>query len=93
MAPSNHVPWIIIGVSFLSCMLLMFFIRVLLARENKRRDMEPRDDSFDNAHIVRIDEDGNRIETKVSKVCVHFHIEAYALMTGSCDCTTRNSWI
>ena len=51
-------------------MLLMFSIRVLLARENKRRDEEPRDDTFDNAHIVKIDEDGNRIEIKVSKVRV-----------------------
>ena len=58
-------------------MFLMYSIRVLLARENKRRDAEPRDDSFDNAHIVRIDEDGNRIEIKVSKVCVHSQSEVY----------------
>ena len=58
-------------------MFLMYSIRVLLARENKRRDAEPRDDSFDNAHIVRIDEDGKRNEIKVSKVCVHSQSEVY----------------
>jgi hypothetical protein len=71
-------------------MFLMISIRVLLAREYKRRDVEPRDDLFDNAHIVRIDEDGNRIEIKVSKVCVHFQWEAYDWLI---DCTNRNSWI
>ena len=55
-------------------MFLMFSIRVLLARENKRRDEEPRDDTFDNAHIVKIDEDGNRTEVKLSKVRVRFSL-------------------
>ena len=50
-------------------MVLLFSIRVLLARENKRRAAEPRDDSFDGV-LVRIDEDGNRKEVKVSKVRV-----------------------
>ena len=67
---SNHVPWIISGVCIISCMLLMFLIRVMLVRENKRRDAEPRDESFDNVHIVKIDENGNRTEVKVSKVRV-----------------------
>ena len=69
-ASSNRVPWIIIGVSSMSCMVLPFLIRVLLARENKRRDAELRDDSFDNEH-------GNRTEVKVSKVRVCFPREAY----------------
>ncbi|KAI0284710.1 MFS general substrate transporter [Russula aff. rugulosa BPL654] len=65
--PRNHVPWIIIGICFLLCMVLMFSIRVLLARENKRRDAEPPDDSYDEVYVVRIDEEGNRVEVKVSK--------------------------
>jgi MFS family permease len=65
--PRNHVPWIIIGVCHLSGMVLLFSIRVLLARENRRRDAEPPDDSFDDVHVVRIDEDGSRTEVKVSK--------------------------
>ena len=46
----------------------MLSIRIMLARENKRRDAEPRDESFDNVYIVKVDEDGNRTEVKVSKV-------------------------
>ncbi|KAI0289618.1 MFS general substrate transporter [Russula brevipes] len=65
--PRNHVPWITIGICYVLCMILLFIIRVLLARENKRRDAEPPDDSFDNVYVVRIDEDGNRSEVKVSK--------------------------
>jgi hypothetical protein len=38
---------------------------------------------------VRIDEDGNRVEVKVSKVRVHSHWEAY--MAGSH--ANRSSWI
>ena len=53
-------------------MALLFSIRVLLARENKRRDAEPRDNSFDDVHMV-IDEDGKQIEVKVSKVRADSH--------------------
>jgi ACS family allantoate permease-like MFS transporter len=67
---SNHVPWIIIGICFVSCMILLFSIRVLLSRENKRRDTEPRDNSYDDVYVARIDEKGNRVEVKVSKVRV-----------------------
>ena len=52
----------------MSCMVLLFSIRVLLARENKRRDAEPRDDSYDDVYVARIGEKGNRVEVKVSKV-------------------------
>ena len=52
----------------MSCIVLLFSIRVLLARENKRRDAEPPDDSYDNVYIAKIGEKGNRVEVKVSKV-------------------------
>jgi hypothetical protein len=74
---SNHVPWIVIGVCSVLCVVLMYAIRVLLARENRRRDAEPPDDSFDDVHVVRIDEDGSRTEVKVSKVRVRSHEECY----------------
>ena len=51
-------------------MFLLFAIRVLLARENKLRDAEPRDESFDDVHVVKIDKNGNRTEVKVSKARV-----------------------
>ena len=41
---------------------------MLLARENKRRDAEPPDNSYDDVYVARIDEEGNRVEVKVSKV-------------------------
>ncbi|KAI9510185.1 MFS general substrate transporter [Russula earlei] len=65
--PRNRVPWTIIGLCTLSCMVLLFSIRVLLARENKRRDLELPDDTFDNVYVTNIDEDGNRVELKVPK--------------------------
>jgi MFS transporter, ACS family, allantoate permease len=57
-------------------MVLLLSIRVLLARENKRRDAEPRDDSFDDVRVVRINEDGKHTEVKVSKVRAHSHRKA-----------------
>ena len=74
---SNHVPWIIIGVCFVSCMILLFSIRVLLARENKRRDAEPRDDTYDDVYVARFDEKGNRVQVKVSKVRVRSYWGAH----------------
>ncbi|KAN0129723.1 major facilitator superfamily [Lactarius tabidus] len=65
--PRNHVPWIIFGICDLACMCLLFAIRVLLSRENKRRDAEPVDDTYDNVFLTKIDQDGKRVEMKVSK--------------------------
>jgi len=49
-------------------MVVLFFIRVLLARENKRRDAEPPDYTFNDVYVVTTDKDGNRAEVKVPKV-------------------------
>jgi ACS family allantoate permease-like MFS transporter len=76
MVPSNHVPRIIIGICFLLNTVLLFAIRVLLDRENKRRDAEPPHNSYDDVYITKIDEKENRVEIKVSKVCIHSHWEA-----------------
>ena len=65
---SNHVPWIIIGICILARMVLLLSIRLLLVHENKRRDGESPDKSYDDVHITKIDEEGNRVEVKVSKV-------------------------
>jgi hypothetical protein len=53
-----------------SCIVLLFSIRVQLERENKRRDAEPPDDLYCDVYVARIDEKGNRVEVKVSKVRV-----------------------
>ena len=73
MVSSNHVPWIIIGICFLLCIVLLFSIRLLLAHDNKRRDAEPSDDSNDDVYVARIDEEGNRVEVKISKVGIRPH--------------------
>jgi len=65
--PRNHIPWIIIGVCDIACVCLLFTIRVLLSRENKRRDAEPLNDAYDNVFLTKIDQNGNRVEMRVSK--------------------------
>ncbi|KAI0287115.1 MFS general substrate transporter [Russula brevipes] len=66
--PRNHVPWTILGICYALCIALLFAIRMRLARENERRDVEPLDDTFDNVYVVRVDGEGNRVELKVPKV-------------------------
>ena len=53
-------------------MVLLFSIRLLLAHENKRRDAEPPDYSYDDIYVMRVDNEGKRVEVKVSKVRVCF---------------------
>ena len=41
---------------------------MLLAGENKKRDLEPADDSYDNVYIELVNQDGEKVERKVDKV-------------------------
>ena len=45
----------------------MLSIRLLLSRENKRRDLEPRDTTYDDIYIERVI-DGKVMQVKVEKV-------------------------
>ncbi|TFY71974.1 hypothetical protein EVG20_g1010 [Dentipellis fragilis] len=65
--PRNHIPWIIIGICYVVCMALLFVIRVLLSRENKRRDAEPPDYTYDDIYVERTLDDGTTEDVKVSK--------------------------
>ncbi|KAF5343546.1 hypothetical protein D9758_012942 [Tetrapyrgos nigripes] len=65
--PRNHVPWIIIGICYTSCMALVMTIRFVLNRENKKRDMEPHDDTYDDVYIERMGPEGKTEEVKVEK--------------------------
>ncbi|KAH7882092.1 MFS general substrate transporter [Phlebopus sp. FC_14] len=65
--PRNHVPWIVIGICYLVCPILLLVIRFLLARENARRDAEPAADEFEEFFIERLTDDGERIQVKVDK--------------------------
>ncbi|EIW56362.1 MFS general substrate transporter [Trametes versicolor FP-101664 SS1] len=65
--PRNHIPWTIIGICYVICPILMLLIRVLLLRENKKRDAEPRDDTYDDVYIEVVLPDGTRTEKRVDK--------------------------
>jgi ACS family allantoate permease-like MFS transporter len=64
----NHIPWIIIGICYLCCMGLLLAIRYVLASENRRRDNEPVDDTYDDVYIERVGKDGEVEKVKVDKV-------------------------
>ncbi|KAL0950628.1 hypothetical protein HGRIS_007418 [Hohenbuehelia grisea] len=64
--PRNHIPWIIIGICYVCCMAIMLAIRRLLASENKRRDQEPPDDTYDDVYIEKVTEKGT-VKVKVDK--------------------------
>lgn len=68
MACRNHVPWVIIGICYVICPLLLLLIRALLSRENKKRDAEPVDDKYDDVYIEVVLPDGTRTERRVDKV-------------------------
>lgn len=48
-------------------MALMLIIRHLLVVENKRRDEEPRDDTYDEVYIESVTKEGERVKIKVDK--------------------------
>ena len=49
-------------------MTLLLIIRFVLSTENKRRDREQVDDSYDDLYIERIGKDGEVEKVKVDKV-------------------------
>ncbi|KAL6303391.1 major facilitator superfamily domain-containing protein [Sparassis latifolia] len=64
--PRNHIPWLIIGICYACCMVLLLIIRFLLVWENKRRDAEPPDTTYDEVY-VELEVDGKRVERQVEK--------------------------
>jgi len=49
-------------------MSLLLTIRYVLSSENKRRDNEPVDDTYDDVYIERIGKEGQTERIKVDKV-------------------------
>ena len=47
----NHVPWGVITATNFSSAVALLVLRYLYLRENKRRDLETRDDTYDAAYI------------------------------------------
>jgi hypothetical protein len=92
----NHVPWIIIGICYVSCMAIVMIIRFLLDRENKMRDMEKHDDTYDDVYIERMGPEGKMEQVKVDKASFWFcHHQLSLLSTPltEVDSYYRNSWI
>ncbi|PAV15644.1 MFS general substrate transporter [Pyrrhoderma noxium] len=66
-SPRNYVPWGVIAGCYTLCPLLMLLQRWHLARENKKRDQEPPDTTYDDVWVKVEDEKGNIIEKRVDK--------------------------
>jgi ACS family allantoate permease-like MFS transporter len=49
--PRNHVPWGVITATNFSSAVALLVLRYLYLRENKRRDRETRDDTYDAVYI------------------------------------------
>jgi hypothetical protein len=69
-----------VGVSAL----LLWVLRAMLAMENKRRDSENRDETYDNVYITHVNADGTTEEKKVDKVrlCDCFSVSDIDLSSG-----------
>ncbi|KAN0077177.1 Major facilitator superfamily domain containing protein [Tylopilus felleus] len=49
--PRNHIPWAVITVTNLSSAVALLILRYLYWRENKKRDLETRDNTYDSVYI------------------------------------------
>ena len=67
---SNHVPWAIIAASIGTCAILILSLRYMLHSENKRRDGEQRDETYDDVYFTQETEDGIKSEKRVDKVWI-----------------------
>ncbi|KAK0497020.1 major facilitator superfamily domain-containing protein [Armillaria luteobubalina] len=65
--PRNHVPWTLIAACNLASGILLLILRFMLATENKRRDMNQHDDTYDDVYVTHVNADGTTEERKVDK--------------------------
>ncbi|KAF7800177.1 hypothetical protein EIP86_011424 [Pleurotus ostreatoroseus] len=65
--PRNHIPWIIIGICYVVCPMILLMIRYILQRENRIRDNEPVDETYEDVYIEVVTPEGKRVEQKVPK--------------------------
>ncbi|KIP01938.1 hypothetical protein PHLGIDRAFT_122911 [Phlebiopsis gigantea 11061_1 CR5-6] len=66
--PRNHVPWIIIGICYVVCQVVVLARRWLLNHETRKHDAEPVDETYDAVYVTVVDSDGKTVEKKVSKM-------------------------
>ncbi|TFK42325.1 major facilitator superfamily domain-containing protein [Crucibulum laeve] len=65
--PRNHVPWAVITATMFTSALLLLVLRAMLALENKRRNAEQHDDTFDDVYLTEVQDDGSKLEKKVDR--------------------------
>jgi ACS family allantoate permease-like MFS transporter len=75
---SYRVPWTVIAACNFAAAVTLLVLRVALARENKRRDGEQRDETYDDAYIKKESPEGTTIELKVDKVTF---LQSYVMRT------------
>lgn len=66
----NRVPFAVILACEFSFGILFLIIRAYLARENRRRDQEQHDQTYDDVYVTLKDEYGNEVQKKIDKVRV-----------------------
>jgi len=69
----NHIPWIVSGVCYVVCIITLLVIRWYLAGENRRRDLEPRDHTYDENWVEVVRDDGTVEKVKIPKVFIYTH--------------------
>ncbi|EPT00022.1 hypothetical protein FOMPIDRAFT_129874 [Fomitopsis schrenkii] len=65
--PRNHVPWSIIGLCYVACPVIMLMIRRILAAENDKRDLEPRDETYSDMYVDVVDANGDHTRRRIDK--------------------------
>jgi ACS family allantoate permease-like MFS transporter len=65
--PRNHVPWAVISACIMTCFFLILLLRFMLAAENKRRDAEKRDDTYDDVYVSQELANGTKEEKRVDR--------------------------
>jgi hypothetical protein len=65
--PRNHVPWAVISACIGACAVLILALRFMLHSENKRRETEKKDDSYDDIYITQELPDGTKTEKRVDR--------------------------
>ena len=78
---SNRVPWAIISACTVTCALLILLLRFMLAAENRRRDAEKRDDTFDDIYLSKELSDGSKEEKRVDRVRLLTYPRSMGLLT------------
>ena len=66
----NRVPWAILSACWFATAVLIMVTRVYLALENRKRDKETHDATYDDVYITQEKEGGVKEEVKVDKVCL-----------------------